>query len=214
MRFGTVTALPPVSVTVEPGRALVVRGGNGSGKTTLLRCIAGRITPTSGRASVDDVRADERDPRIRERVSLLAGTVSMFRDLTWADHLVLVDSTWGRDPDTADERVLAALAELEVDQLAERFPHELSAGQSQLMQLSLALFRPSSLLLLDEPEQRLDEHRRHLVADLLAARRDSGVTLVVATHDPILEERIADDHLVLRGGTGDEAPDSAGDAAH
>lgn len=196
-RFGSVTALGAVSLTVEPGRALAIRGGNGTGKTTLLHCLAGRTTPTAGEVLLDGAPIDERRPPDRRDIAFLSGAAGLFRDLTIADHLTLIDSTWGRDPATGDDRVAAALDAARLTRLAGRFPHELSSGQAQLVQLLLALFRPARLVVLDEPEQRLDADRRALVGDLLAARRDAGTTVVIATHDARLADRVADDVLTL-----------------
>lgn len=190
--LGPTALLAPTDMTADPGTCAVVRGVNGSGKTTLLRLIAGLWEPTSGLVTIDDRVADERDPVLRSQVATLIGAPAAYRDLTLTDHLTLIDATWGRDPDTCAQRVADQLADLEIDHLGERFPHELSSGQGQLFRLSLVLFRPGSLIILDEPEQRLDTEKRVLIGDLLAERRDAGVTLVVACHDPDLTERIAD----------------------
>lgn len=196
-RIGEVTLLAPTSVTVRPGTCLVVRGPNGAGKTTLLRILAGTLTPTDGRVSIDDRPADERDPVIRARTAALLGAPTAYRDLTLADHLTLVDSTWGRDPATCHDRVAAGLDRLQIGHLETRFPHELSSGQGQLFRLALTLFRPSDLLVLDEPEQRLDTDKRALVADLIATRRDAGTTVVMACHDPAMTEAVADRILTV-----------------
>lgn len=169
-----------------------MRGPNGSGKTTLLRILTGTLPPTTGTAHVGEHVADERLPAVRAAVAALVGAPATYRDLTLRDHLTLVDATWGGDADTGEERVAAALSELGIGELAGRFPHELSSGQSQLFRLALTLFRPASVLVLDEPEQRLDTSRRALVADLVAARRDAGTTVVMACHDPAMTERVAD----------------------
>ncbi len=71
--IGPVTLLAPTSVTVEPGRALVVRGRNGIGKTTLLRIVAGLLEPTTGSVAIDASPADERDQAQRSRVAALIG---------------------------------------------------------------------------------------------------------------------------------------------
>lgn len=186
------TLLAPVDLVAEPGTCVVVRGHNGIGKTTLLRIVAGTLPPTTGVATVDDVPADERDPRIRRSVAALIGAPTAYRDLTLADHLTLVDATWGGDPASCADRVAEGLGRLAIEHLADRFPHELSSGQSQLFRLALVLFRPSTLLVLDEPEQRLDTDMRDLVADLLTGRRDAGSTLVLASHDPHLTATVAD----------------------
>lgn len=187
---GTVL-LRPIDLGARRGECVVLRGENGSGKTTLLRIIAGTLDPSEGTATIDGVAADERDPAIRRSVAALIGSPTAYRDLTLADHLVLIDATWGRDDD-ADDRAESMLETLEIAHLADRFPHELSSGQQQLFHLAMVLSRPSTVLLLDEPEQRLDTHKRALLGDLLVARKQAGTVVVVACHDPVLTERIAD----------------------
>jgi ABC-2 type transport system ATP-binding protein len=183
--------LRPVDLSVAAGRCVVLRGENGSGKTTLLRILAGTMEPSEGGATVDGLDADERDPAVRHTVAALIGAPTAYRDLTLFDHLVLIDATWGRGED-AEDRAEELLDSLEIGHLAERFPHELSSGQQQLFHLAMVLGRPARVLLLDEPEQRLDTHKRGLLGDLLVARKEGGAALVVACHDPDLTARIAD----------------------
>jgi ABC-2 type transport system ATP-binding protein len=187
---GTVL-LAPVDLAVRPGECVVLRGGNGSGKTTLLRVLAGTMDPSDGEATVDGTPADERTASVRRDVAALIGAPTAYRDLTLADHLVLVGATWGRGAE-GDEAAAAMLGTFEIGHLAERFPHELSSGQQQLFHLAMVLSRPARVLLLDEPEQRLDTHKRHLLGELLLERKAEGTALVVACHDPDLTEQIAD----------------------
>jgi ABC-type multidrug transport system ATPase subunit len=188
---GTVL-LTPNSLTVRSGECVVLRGANGSGKTTLLRILAGTLEASEGSVAMDGRPVDERDPATRARVAPLIGTPTAYRDLTLIDHLVLIDSTWGGAIDTADERADDLLATLEIDHLSERFPHELSSGQQQLFHLAMVLFRPARVLLLDEPEQRLDTHKRGLLTEILLGRKASGTALVVACHDPDMTVALAD----------------------
>lgn len=185
------TLLLPTDVHADPGECVVLRGPNGSGKTTLLRIIGGLLVPTVGTATIGGREADERDRAVRAAVSALLGAPTTYRDLTLIDHLVLIDSTWGGDPDTADERGLALLGRLGIDHLDDRFPHELSSGQEQLFRLALTFARPGSVLLLDEPEQRLDTTKRVTVSDLLRERTSSGTTVVMACHDPEMTAALA-----------------------
>lgn len=205
----TIHLLAPVSLTATSGTATVLRGPNGSGKTTLLRLLAGRTDPTTGTVTLDGERVDDRDRATRAAVATLLGAPAAYPDLTLRDHLTLVDATWGRDPQTCEERVHDALAELTIDHLAGRFPHELSSGQRQLFHLALVLFRPSDVLLLDEPEQRLDTAKRALITNLLAERRDAGATLVLACHDPAITDALADTvvDLVAADQTDDDLTD-------
>lgn len=188
----TTTLLLPTDVAADPGQCVVLRGPNGSGKTTLLRIMAGLLAPSTGTATIGGRTADERDPAVRAAVGALIGTPTTYRDLTLIDHLVLVDSTWGRDPNSSDARGLALMGQLGIEQLADRFPHELSSGQEQLFRLALTFTRPASVLLLDEPEQRLDTVKREVVAELLRERITSGTTVVMACHDPVMTEALAD----------------------
>ena len=184
--------LSPIDLTVSSGECVVVRGENGSGKTTLLRILAGTLEASEGSATLDGGSIDERHPGTRARVAALIGYPTAYRDLTVVDHLVLIDSTWGGAIGTADERADDLLVSLEIDHLSERFPHELSSGQQHLFHLALVLFRPSRVLLLDEPEQRLDSHKRGLLTQILVARKAAGDALVVACHDPEMTAAIAD----------------------
>ncbi|MEP6630741.1 MAG: ABC transporter ATP-binding protein [Lapillicoccus sp.] len=187
---GTVL-LAPVDLAVRAGECVVLRGGNGSGKTTLLRILAGTMDPSDGTATVDGLPSDERTAAVRRDVAALIGSPTNYRDLTLVDHLVLVGATWGQGAD-GDERAEAMLETLEIGHLAERFPHELSSGQQQLFHLAMVLSRPARVLLLDEPEQRLDTHKRHLLGELLSERKAAGTALVVACHDPDLTQQVAD----------------------
>lgn len=185
------TLLTPVSVTAAPGECVVLRGRNGSGKTTLLQLLAGLLEPTTGSVTIGGRPADERDRSVRAAVAALIGTPTTYRDLTLMDHLVLVHSTWGGDPASAEQHGTSLLGRLGIGALDDRFPHELSSGQEQLFRLALTFGRPSTVLLLDEPEQRLDPDRRAAVADLIAERTSHGSTVVMASHDPALTAALA-----------------------
>ncbi|EWS99949.1 multidrug ABC transporter ATPase [Intrasporangium oryzae NRRL B-24470] len=187
----TTTLLAPTDVRADPGECVVLRGPNGAGKTTLLRIIGGLLEPTVGTATIGGATADERDPSIRAAVGALLGAPTTYRDLTLIDHLVLVDSTWGGDPSTSDDRGLELMGRFGIEHLDDRFPHELSSGQQQLFRLALTFARPASVLLLDEPEQRLDTAKRGTVAELIRERTAAGATVVMASHDPVLTESLA-----------------------
>lgn len=192
-----VTLLPRTSVTVPPGQALVVRGRNGAGKSTFLRVLAGMRAPTAGSVTIDGRTVSRRDRTYRRRVAALIGLPPMATDLTVQDHVRLVAATWYDDLGEAGTVAAAALDALDLRPLGRRFPHELSTGQQQLVALALVLARPAAVLLLDEPEQRLDPDRLDTVGEVLAARRDTGTTIVVATHSEPLAARLADRVLDL-----------------
>lgn len=189
--------LAPVSFALGRGQTLVVVGANGSGKTTLLQVLAGRLQASTGTVTVGGERPDERRPSFRSRVAALLGVPPLARDLTLREYLVLVGISWGRRVEEAERQADEVLDELGITRLSARFPHELSSGQTLLYVLALTLVRPFEVLLLDEPEQRLDPDRLGLVGDALARRRERGVTIVLASHSRTLVDRFADQLLTL-----------------
>lgn len=198
---GGQTLLAPVSFSLERARTLAVVGPNGSGKTTLLRVLAGATTASTGTVTVCGARPDERRPAFRSQVAALLGVPPLARDLTLREYLVLIALSWGRDVDDAAARADDLLDELGIGRLASRFPHELSSGQTQLYLVAVTLARPFEVLVLDEPEQRLDPDRLVLVGDALLRRKAEGATVVLASHSGSLVDRIADQVLhVSEGG--------------
>ncbi|WP_301110450.1 ABC transporter ATP-binding protein [Microbacterium sp.] len=194
---GDVTLLSPVSVRAPRGAALVVRGRNGAGKSTLLRVLAGARQPSSGTVRIAGAAVAPRDRLFRRRVAVMIGLPPMASDLTVFDHVLLVATTWLDDPRAAAELARRVIAELGLTALGQRFPHELSSGQTQLFGIALVLARPFEVLILDEPEQRLDPEHLEAVIRVLRARCDEGATVVVATHSPALEDGLADHTLWL-----------------
>lgn len=191
-RIDEAVLLLPTDVELGKAECVVLRGPNGCGKTTLLRILAGTMPPSEGEATLDGSLVDERNDLTRTAIAALVGAPATYRDLTLVDHLVLIDSTWGRVGALSDHRPEEVLELLEIDHLAERFPHELSSGQQQLFHLSMVLVRPSSILILDEPEQRLDTDKRELLTQILLERKADGTALLIACHDPVMTAALAD----------------------
>src|SRR5664280_2694433 len=88
--------LLPTDVELAKTECVVLRGPNGSGKTTLLRILAGTLAPSQGKATLDGEAVDERHDSTRTAIAALIGAPATYRDLTLVDHLILIDSTWGR----------------------------------------------------------------------------------------------------------------------
>lgn len=144
--FGTVRLLAPISLAAAPGEAVALRGANGAGKTTLLRAIGGSVRLESGSITIAGDPVAARSPVRRRRVAALIGMPPFARDLTLAEHLALIAASWGRADDSA-----ALLHGLRLGDLATRFPHELSSGQTQLFSLAIVLARPSAVLVVFAP---------------------------------------------------------------
>ncbi|MFC7813883.1 MULTISPECIES: ABC transporter ATP-binding protein [unclassified Streptomyces] len=184
--LGDTTLLAPTTFEVSPGELWCVTGSNGTGKTTLLRAFTGSRDLTAGSVSVHGERADMARPAHRRFLASLVEAIPVARDMTLREQVTLVAASWyGNAPETT-ERAERVVERLGLSALGERFPHQVSSGQSQLFSLALTLVRPADVVLLDEPERHLDRHRVELVATLLAERAGAGTAFLIATHEPSL----------------------------
>ncbi|MDH6109626.1 ABC-type multidrug transport system ATPase subunit [Kitasatospora sp. MAP12-15] len=196
--YGDREVLHPVDLKLAAGECVALLGHNGSGKSTLLRVAAGRDLPTAGTVRFDGLAMDENDPRIRARVAVVGDTVACYPDLTVREHLLLVAVAHGVAG--AQEWVEQVLADRLLTERADALPSALSSGQMQALLLACALVRPRDLLLLDEPEQRLDPEARRRLADLLKAELADGVAVLLVTHHTDLALEVADRVVVLEDG--------------
>lgn len=214
--YGDREALHPINLKVRSGRCVALLGANGSGKSTLLRIASGRDVPTAGTVRFRGSPLAEEDLRARTEIAVVADTVGHYPDLTVREHLHLVAVAHGSGAET-ESLVDEALEDCRLDDHADALPGSLSSGQTQALLLAAALVRPRSLLVLDEPEQRLDPAARSWLAGVLSAEKKTGTGLLVATHHTDLAAAVADRVVVLRDGevVADGPPDRvlAGDIA-
>ncbi|BFV61042.1 hypothetical protein KCMC57_up61460 [Kitasatospora sp. CMC57] len=196
--YGEREVLHPMSLSLAAGECVALLGHNGSGKSTLLRVAAGRDVPSKGTVRFDGLPMDESDPRIRARVAVVGDTVACYPDLTVREHLLLVAVAHGVAD--AAEWVAQVLTDRMLAERADALPSALSSGQMQALLLACALVRPRDLLLLDEPEQRLDPDARRRLAELLKGELADGVAVLLVTHHTDLALDVADRVVVLEDG--------------
>jgi ABC-type multidrug transport system ATPase subunit len=179
--YGAEPVCAPVTVAVAAGTALGIVGPNGAGKSTVQQTLVGQLPPLGGTVQFDGRDVDEREAPFRRAVATVLDDDAFFPSLTGAEHLLLTARGHGvGDP----ERAVAA--QIEVFGLAERagaLPSALSSGQRRRLALAAALVRPFRLLVLDEPERRLDAQMRRRLAARLAAAVAGGAAVVFASHD-------------------------------
>jgi ABC-2 type transport system ATP-binding protein len=208
--FGDRLALAPMDLKLAAGRCVAVLGVNGSGKSTLLRIAAGRDTPSTGQVGYAGRRLTEDDPVVRTEIAVIGDLASAYPDLTVREHLQLVAVAHGASG-RGETLVDSALEQCRLADHGDARPGSLSSGQRQALQLACVLVRPRRMLVLDEPEQRLDPAARRWLAGLLGAEKQAGTAVLVATHHAELAASVADhvvvldDGVVIARGTPDEA---------
>ncbi len=203
-QFGTFAALRDVSLEVRSGELLALLGPSGSGKTTLLRVIAGLDVADAGQVLFQG--EDATDQHVRERqVGFVFQHYALFRNMTIFENVAFglrVRPKDVRPPDAEiRERVHELLKLVQLDWLAERYPHQLSGGQRQRIALARALAVEPKVLLLDEPFGALDAKvRKELRSWLRRLHDDMHITSVFVTHDQEEALEVADRVVVMNEG--------------
>ena len=194
--FGTgeaaVHALRTVSLQVDAGQLVVVKGRSGSGKTTLLNCLGGLETPDAGTVLVDGadlatMSSDDLVQMRRHRIGYVFQSFGLLPILSAAENVGVPMRLAGRHPRERDERVLELLSLVGLEGHAHQRPYELSGGQQQRVAIARALANDPAVLVADEPTGQLDTATGRAVMDLLRDLVHSRrLTAVVATHDPVM----------------------------
>ncbi|MEO7404473.1 MAG: ABC transporter ATP-binding protein, partial [Burkholderiales bacterium] len=198
-RFGDVVAVSEVSFAVARGATCALLGGNGAGKTTTLSMLLGVLLPSSGAVRVlgEDMVAHRY--RVIERMNFTSPYVDLPKKLSVVENLMVFANLYGvRKP---RGRVNELIERLDLESLAGRAYGTLSAGQRTRVSIAKSLLNRPDVLLLDEPTASLDPDMGDRVRTQLETyRRESGATLLLASHNMLEVERLCDQVLMMRAG--------------
>ncbi|SOD70711.1 putative ABC transport system ATP-binding protein [Jatrophihabitans sp. GAS493] len=206
-----VKALHDVSLSIFAGELVAVMGPSGSGKSTLLNLCGGLDSPTSGEVIVEgEVLAGLSRSSLaslrRRSIGYVFQSLNLIPSLTAAENVMLPRELDGVSTRRSRREAVAALREVGLAELADRFPDDMSGGQQQRVAIARAIVGERRLILADEPTGALDSHTGEDVLRLLRARCDAGAAGVLVTHDARLAGW-ADRVVFLRDGIAvDETP--------
>jgi spermidine/putrescine transport system ATP-binding protein len=182
-RFGAMTAVDNVSLSVRAGEFLAVLGPSGCGKTTILRMLAGFEQPDSGEIFISDVPVAG-VPAYKRDVNTVFQNYSLFPHMSVLDNVAFGPRARGVDKATARRQAQDMLDVVRLGDLANRKPIQMSGGQQQRVALARALVNKPSALLLDEPLAALDlKLRQAMQLELKRIQREVGITFIFVTHD-------------------------------
>jgi ABC-type polar amino acid transport system ATPase subunit len=202
--YGTLHVLRGVSLTVQRGEVVVLIGPSGSGKSTFLRCINRLIDPESGRiivAGFDMTSRSTNLPRARRHIGLVSQHFNLYPHMTALANVIEGPVTVLRTPrDIAAKRGRELLARVGLADKVDAHPRQLSGGQQQRVAIARALAMDPAVMLFDEPTSALDPELTGEVLDVMKQLADSGMTMVVVSHEMHFAYRVANQVVMLDQG--------------
>jgi cobalt/nickel transport system ATP-binding protein len=197
--------LQGLSLQIEQGTCLVVKGDNGSGKSTLFRILNGLSFPSEGEYIFDGTSITEKyldknaNAKIfHKRIGYLFQNpdIMLFNGRTY-DEVAFGPRQMGLPDEEVDRRTRDCMELFSITQLADKAPYHLSGGQKKRVALASVMALNPDVLILDEPYAGLDRKNQAFLMDFLVEMKEHGKTLIIATHDEDLTESVADAVLDL-----------------
>ncbi|MFT0546898.1 glutamine ABC transporter ATP-binding protein GlnQ [Allopusillimonas ginsengisoli] len=186
-RFGDITVLDGIDLTVDKGEVVVIVGPSGSGKSTLLRCINVLETIEGGDLTVNGLSVRGKSAEVRElrrEAGMVFQQFNLFPQLTALENVMFGPlHTRGIGKAKAREEAMALLDKVGLAAKVNNYPGELSGGQQQRVAIARALAIRPILMLFDEPTSALDPELRHEVLTVMQDVAEEGMTMVVVTHE-------------------------------
>ena len=193
--YDTYHALKDVDLTVAHGERIVVCGPSGSGKSTLIRCVNSLEAHDSGEITVDGTRMGDAASieAIRAEVGMVFQQFNLFPHLTILQNLTLGPmKARGLSRADAEERAMKYLERVQIPEQADKKPGALSGGQQQRVAIARSLCMEPKIMLFDEPTSALDPEMIAEVLDVIIDLAESGMTMIVVTHEMGFARRAAD----------------------
>ncbi len=198
--FGAVRVLEEFNLDIEPGEFLVLLGASGSGKTTALRILSGLETASAGRVRIGERDVTDVLPKYRD-ISMVFQSYALYPHKTVAENIGFPLKVRKVPQAERMAAVRESAAQVQLENLLERYPRELSGGQRQRVALARAIIRRPSVFLMDEPLSNLDAKLRgHMRAELKHMQQSFGITTLYVTHDQIEAMTLAHRVAILEKG--------------
>ena len=202
--FGDFQALKGISMEVSEGEVLVICGPSGSGKSTFIRCINRLEQHQEGEIVVDGIELTndlKNIEAIRSEVGMVFQSFKLFPHLT-VMHNITLAPIWVRKKSRSEseEKAMELLERVGIPEQAQKFPGQLSGGQQQRVAIARALAMEPKIMLFDEPTSALDPEMIKEVLDAMKELAESGMTMIVVTHEMGFAKEVADRVMLFDDG--------------
>ncbi|WP_159639494.1 amino acid ABC transporter ATP-binding protein [Erysipelothrix anatis] len=207
--YGSLEVLKGIDFTINKGQVISIIGPSGSGKSTFLRCLNLLEVPTDGtiefKEQVLSAKGKSLD-KIRQEIGMVFQHFNVFPNLTVLENITLAPTLEkGISKADAKAHALELLERVGLADKADTFPTKLSGGQKQRLAIVRALAMNPDVMLFDEPTSALDPEMVKDVLDVINQLADSGMTIVIVTHEMNFAKHISDTVLFMDGGIIEEA---------
>ncbi len=213
-KFEQLEVLRGIDEHIRPGEVVVVIGPSGSGKSTFLRCLNQLETATEGEIYVDDELIT--DPKcdvnkVRQKMGMVFQQFNLFPHLTILENITLAPVMLKKmTKDQAKDKAMELLKRVGLEEKAAAYPVQLSGGQKQRVAIARALAMNPEIMLFDEPTSALDPEMVGEVLDVMKDLAESGMTMVIVTHEMGFAREVAsrvifmDQGIIMENGTPEE----------
>jgi ABC-2 type transport system ATP-binding protein len=182
-RFGDLTAVDKLNLSVPAGQVFGLLGPNGAGKTTVIKMLTTLLPPTSGHARVAGFDVEQRPARVRAAIGYVPQLVSVDGALTGFENLLIFAKLYGVPRSERGARIAAALEFVGLEEAAHRMVSGYSGGMMRRLEIALAMLHRPRVLFLDEPTVGLDPVARQVVWQRVASLvQEFGMTIFLTTH--------------------------------
>ena len=191
-KFGNLTAVNDVSLTIKRGEFFAMLGPNAAGKTTTIKLLAGLIKPNSGAARICGFDIQTQPLEARQRLAYVPDFPFLYDKLTAREFFRFTGQLFHLDAARIDKNAQELVARFHLGEYADRALEGLSHGTRQRVAIVSALLHDPEVFVIDEPMVGLDPQHARIVKDVLKERSLAGVTVLVSTHQLSIAEEMAD----------------------
>lgn len=203
-QFNDLEVLKGISETIYKGEVVSIIGPSGGGKSTFLRCLNMLEEPSSGEVYFEGVKLDPKSTDIdlhRQRIGMVFQQFNVFPHLTVLDNITLAPTLEKKVPlKQAQEKAMALLKQVGLEDKAQEFPRKLSGGQKQRLAIVRAMAMEPDVMLFDEPTSALDPEMVKGVLEVIKQLAKTGMTCVIVTHEMGFAKEISDRILFIDDG--------------
>ena len=201
--FGDLHVLKGIDLTIDEREVVVIIGPSGSGKSTLLRCINFLEEPTDGTITVDGIPmdSDANVNKVREEVGMVFQRFNLFPHMTVLDNITLAPMKVRKmEKSRAEQTAQDLLDRVGLGDKSDAYPNQLSGGQQQRVAIARALAMNPKVMLFDEPTSALDPEMVGEVLDVMQRLAESGMTMIIVTHEMGFAREVGTRLLFVDGG--------------